>query len=76
MTSPAEFKSSLDTSVSGLKTLVQSHLKFSLARDPQTATRRDWWQATAKAVQSIIVERMIATQSKHYKDNSKRVYYF
>lgn len=76
MTSPAEFKSSLDTSVSGLKTLVQSHLKFSLARDPQTATRRDWWQATAKAVQSIIVERMIATQAKHYKDNSKRVYYF
>jgi len=76
MTSSAEFKSTLDTSVSGLKTLIQSHLKFSLARDPQTATRQDWWQATAKAVQSIIVERMIATQAKHYKENSKRVYYF
>ena len=76
MSAPAEFKSSLDTSVTGLKTLIQSHLKFSLARDPQTASKRDWWLATSKAVQSIIVERMIATQAKHYKENSKRLYYF
>ena len=76
MTSSAEFKSSIDTSVSGLKSLIQSQLKFSLARDPQTASKRDWWQATAKAVQCIIIERMIATQAKHDGVNTKRLYYF
>jgi len=67
--------SGLDKSVPGLKALVQNHLKFSLARDPQTASRRDWWLATSKAVQSIIIERMLATQAKHHAANTKRVYY-
>ncbi len=65
----------MDKSVSGLKALVQNHLKFSLARDAQTASKRDWWLATSKAVQSIIIERMIATQGVHHRLNVKRVYY-
>ena len=54
---------------------ILNQLKFSLARDPETATTRDWWIATSKAVQSIIIERMIATQSVHHHGNVKRVYY-
>ena len=76
MAPSSEFKSSIDTSVSGLKSLIQSHLKFSLARDPQTASKRDWWLATSKAVQSIVIERMIATQARHNAENAKRLYYF
>jgi glycogen/starch/alpha-glucan phosphorylases len=71
----SEFHSALDTSVSGLKALIQNSLKFSLARDASTATKRDWWLATSKAVQSIIVERMIATAAVHHNKNVKRVYY-
>jgi len=71
----SEFHSALDKSVTGLKALIQSSLKFSLARDASTATKRDWWLATSKAVQSIIVERMIATQAEHHNKNVKRVYY-
>ena len=71
----SEFHSALDQSVTGLKALIQSSLKFTLARDASTATKRDWWLATSKAVQSIIVERMIATQSVHHNRNAKRVYY-
>ncbi len=71
----SEFHSALDTSVSGLKALIQNSLKFSLARDASTATKRDWWLATSKAVQSIIVERMIATAAAHHNKNVKRVYY-
>jgi starch phosphorylase len=71
----SEFHSALDKSVTGLKALIQSSLKFSLARDAATATKRDWWLATSKAVQSIIVERMIATQAVHHNQNVKRVYY-
>jgi starch phosphorylase len=75
MPESATFKSGMDTTVTGLKSLVKTHLKFSLARDAQTASKRDWWLATSKAVQSIIIERMIATQAVHHKANAKRVYY-
>jgi starch phosphorylase len=71
----SEFHSALDKSVPGLKALIQNSLKFSLARDASTATKRDWWLATSNAVQSIIVERMIATQAVHHNKNVKRVYY-
>ena len=76
MSESANFKSSMDTSVTGLKSLIQSHLKFSLARDSGNASKRDWWLATSKAVQNIIIERMIATQAVHHQKNVKRVYYF
>src|SRR4051812_47573867 len=69
------FKSSMDKLVTGLKSLIQTHLKFSLARDAGTASKRDWWLATSKAVQSIIIERMMETQAVHHKKNAKRVYY-
>ncbi len=54
---------------------ILNQLKFSLARDPDTASTRDWWIATSKAVQSIIIERMIETQAVHHRENVRRVYY-
>lgn len=75
MSNTSDFHSTLDTSVSGLKALILSHLKFSLARDPGNATKRDWWLATSKAAQNLIVERMMATQADHFHGNVKRVYY-
>ena len=54
---------------------ILDRLKFSLARDRQTASKRDWWIATAKAVQSFIIERMIETQTVHHEKNVRRVYY-
>ncbi len=71
----SKFQTALDTSVPGLRALVRNALKFSLARDTATASKRDWWLATCKAVQSVIVERMIATQTEHNRLNVKRVYY-
>ena len=75
MSESAQFTSAIDHSVPGLKKLIKNHLKFSLARDTQTASRRDWWLATSKAAQSLIIERMIATQTAHHRVNAKRVYY-
>lgn len=54
---------------------ILNQLKFTLARDCNTATKRDWWIATSKAVQSIIIERMIETQAAHNDSNARRVYY-
>ena len=71
----SEFQPTLDTSVPGLKALIQNQLKFSQSRDSSTATKRDWWLATSKAVQTVIVERMLATQAVYHNENVKRVYY-
>ncbi len=64
-----------DTKTAPIDHFIQNQLKFVLARDPETATTRDWWIATSKAVQSIIIERMIATQAVHHHQNVRRVYY-
>ena len=66
----------LKTTVKGLKRIILSHLEFSLARDAATATKRDWWLATAMAINSLFVERMMATQREQHAANCKRLYYF
>lgn len=75
MISLSEFHAGIDTSVSGLKALIQNQLKYTLARDPKTATNRDWWLATSKAVQCVVIERLMATQTKHRNESVKRLYY-
>ncbi len=75
MSESTTFQTEIDKSIEGLKWLVQNQLKFAVARDKTTASNRDWWMATSKAVQRVIIERMIATQAKHHEVNTKRVYY-
>jgi len=65
----------IDESADGLKTSVLNHLKFTLARDPQTATQRDWWLSLCYAVRDRILERFIATQSCHNERHARRLYY-
>jgi len=54
---------------------IVDHLKFVIGRDPNSATKRDWWMATSKAVQGMLIERMMETQTRHYEVNARRVYY-
>jgi starch phosphorylase len=58
-----------------LKQAILHHLKHTLARDPGTATVRDWWISTAMAVRDCILERFIATQGVHNDANVRRIYY-
>ncbi|MFM8829822.1 MAG: glycogen/starch/alpha-glucan phosphorylase, partial [Spartobacteria bacterium] len=50
-------------------------LKFGLARDSVSASRREWWTATSKAIQKVIIERMMKTLAVHSEGNVRRVYY-
>ncbi len=75
MTTQGSFESRLNKNVDGIKGRIEYHLKFTLARDVESATKHDWWMATAKAVHDLIIERMIATQAVHHEKNVKRVYY-
>ncbi len=58
-----------------LRTEILRHLKFTLARDPHTATPRDWWISTAMAVRDHILEKFIRTMGVHNERNVRRVYY-
>ncbi|MBU3665247.1 MAG: glycogen/starch/alpha-glucan phosphorylase [Chthoniobacterales bacterium] len=51
-------------------------LKYSLARDSVTASRREWWIATSMAIQRIIIARMMKTLAVHNEGNVRRLYYF
>ena len=76
MTTQPKFSSTFDTSPKSVKDSILYHLKFSLAHDPQTATKRDWWLATSKAIHERITERMIATMAVHNGQDVRRVYIF
>ncbi len=69
------FRFRVDDDVKGVKASIQNHLKFTLARDPKTASHQDWHLATAYAVRDRIMERFITTMDAHERANTRRVYY-
>ena len=69
------FKFNVESTAAGLKTSIANHLKFTLARDPGTATKRDWWIACCHAIHDRILERFIKTMGAHNDQNARRVYY-
>ncbi len=75
MTTNPKFQSYFEKSAESMKESILYHLKFSLAHDVQSATKRDWWLATSKAVQERMIERMIATQAVHNQQDVRRIYY-
>src|SRR5476649_2694735 len=75
MTTQPKFSSTFDTTSQSVKDSILYHLKFSLAHDIQSATKRDWWLATSKAIQERVIDRMIATMAVHNREDVRRVYY-
>jgi starch phosphorylase len=59
----------------GLRQDFEHHLRYTLARDRYTATDRDRYYALARAVRDRLIERWMATQQTHHKQNVKRIYY-
>ena len=66
---------SLAMTVEGLRQDFEHHLRYTLAKDRYTATDRDRYYALALAVRDRLIERWIATQQTHHKQNVKRIYY-
>jgi len=66
---------SLAMTVEGLRRDFDHHLRYTLARDRYTAQDRDRYYALALAVRDRLIERWMATQQTHHKQNVKRVYY-
>ncbi len=61
--------------VKELRAAFTHHLRRTLAKDRYSATTRDRYYAFALAVRDRLIERWIATQQTHHRENVKRVYY-
>jgi starch phosphorylase len=54
---------------------VPHRLVFSLGKDPETATPRDWFHATALAVRDRLIERWMDGMRTSRQGATKQVYY-
>ena len=65
----------VEMSVAGLQEDYTHHLRYTLAKDENTATARDRYLAFAFAIRDRITERWMETQAEYHRQNSKYVYY-
>ncbi|XP_033646271.1 glycogen phosphorylase, brain form-like [Asterias rubens] len=61
--------------VANFKTTFNRHLHYSLVKDRNVATQRDYYIALAHTVRDHLVGRWIRTQQYYYEKDPKRVYY-
>ncbi|GMR59373.1 hypothetical protein PMAYCL1PPCAC_29568 [Pristionchus mayeri] len=61
--------------VSNIKKAFNRHLHFSIIKDRNVATPRDYYFALANTVRDHLVSRWIRTQQYYYEKDPKRVYY-
>uniref|UniRef100_A0A8D3D963 Alpha-1,4 glucan phosphorylase n=1 Tax=Scophthalmus maximus TaxID=52904 RepID=A0A8D3D963_SCOMX len=61
--------------VADLKLNFNRHLHFTLVKDRNVATRRDYYFALANTVRDHLIGRWIRTQQHYYEKDPKRVYY-
>ncbi|MGP6192251.1 MAG: glycogen/starch/alpha-glucan phosphorylase [Vulcanimicrobiaceae bacterium] len=59
----------------GLRKHFERHIRRSLAKDRYSATDHDRYYALALTVRDRLIDRWIATQQTHHRQNVKRVYY-
>ncbi|GAB1599143.1 glycogen phosphorylase, muscle form-like [Argonauta hians] len=61
--------------IAGIKTSFNRHLHFTLVKDRNVATKRDYYLALAHTVRDHLVGRWIRTQQYYYENDPKRIYY-
>jgi starch phosphorylase len=64
-----------DAEVEGIKASLNSHLLYSVGKEPINATARDWFMAAAHTVRDRTTERWMPTLNRYYTEDTKRVYY-
>ncbi|HYE00137.1 MAG TPA: glycogen phosphorylase, partial [Alphaproteobacteria bacterium] len=61
--------------VEGFKQAFLEWLVYSVGKDKQSATARDWYTSAALAVRDRVVDRWMDTTRAYYQQDVKRVYY-
>ena len=69
------FRFDIGSSKDSIKTSISNHLRYTLARHPESATKDEWWTATCLAVRDRMLDRFMKTQGVHHKKKVRRAYY-
>jgi starch phosphorylase len=69
------FRFNVGGSKDSMKTSILNHLRFTLARHPESATKDEWWTATCFAVRDRLLDRFMKTQAVHHEKKVRRAYY-
>src|SRR5216684_4320132 len=56
-------------------TLIDHHIRFSLAKRRAQLTKQDWYRVTALVVRDMLVEKMLATRARFDRADAKKLYY-
>jgi len=56
-------------------TLIDHHIRFSLAKRRIQLSKHDWYRATALVVRDMLIEKMLATRARFERTNAKKLYY-
>ena len=74
-TSENSLRFSTSKTKSSIKASILDHLRFTLARHPQNATKSEWWTATCYALNDRVLDRFMTTQEVHHEKKVRRAYY-
>ena len=74
-TKSSSFRFCTEATKDSIKSSILNHLRFTLARHPESATQDEWWTATSYAVRDRILDRFMKTQEVHHEKKVRRAYY-
>jgi starch phosphorylase len=57
------------------RSLIEHHLRFTLAKRRIQLSKADWYRATAMVVRDMLVEKMLATEARVERRNAKKIFY-
>ena len=63
-----------DESSKLFKSLLEHHLRFTLAKRRIQLSKSDWYRATAMVVRDMLVEKMLATEARFDRRNAKKIF--
>ncbi len=69
------FRFDVESDKDSIKASILNHLRFTLARHPESATQDEWWTATCYAVRDRLLDRFMKTQAVHHEKKVRRAYY-
>jgi starch phosphorylase len=64
-----------DSSAKLFTSLIEHHLRFTLAKRRIQLSKADWYRVTALVMRDLLVEKMLATEGRFERRNTKKVYY-
>ncbi|MDQ8208954.1 glycogen/starch/alpha-glucan phosphorylase [Coraliomargarita sp. SDUM461003] len=74
-TAKKAFRFEVGDTKESMKASILNHLRYTLARHQENATKDEWWTATCYAVRDRLLERFMKTQEVHHEQKVRRAYY-